>query len=389
MTVDRAEFLDLIEAELAELRGGRERDGWSKWVLIAGTATIGWLLLGQIDHSINPTQVTLCLVAGSLFLDAIGTVTRIGSPYPGEVRFFPAHQIFRSPAELVAHVIRALVLALCCWAFLDGPKAIGLALFYLVTALAFCVGFVFVKSRDLFPSVTARGYELAVAAGIGVGVPVLLLAWVTRDLEFTGAARTAAVDLRVAALLLAGNYVLMRLLKESQHSHVESGLLQTRRQIVLGQLEVEEGATAFEKILVGVGPNKLGRALADEVFERMASVVSDCIVLRNRSDAASERADRSERPTDKEWIQEEWVELSGMMSSVGRDLEWVRTQVGTSFLPYMAWLISSGAETERSPVAIGRQASALDQKMRWEANAARRSFIRAHTSLLNAQHRGV
>jgi hypothetical protein len=251
---------ELLDSEIEHVRSEYERPGWTRWALLGGIASIVWLITNRIEQgTFNPTNVSILFLAFSLALYVLlylSTLCESAQPDPStEGRFRLTNRWFAlSRASLLlflAHIISVIVIAHSVQDQVRWPFTATVYVVYGLLALMLIAFFVLTYFPYPLPLSQANP-----TAFIVINLVLIVGSLIPSAAYLYHAARspTAATtdDYRIAALIVVGYYLLRILAGLRDQTPILSSLVTTRRELLLGKMDVTTATQQIDVALAGL-----------------------------------------------------------------------------------------------------------------------------------------
>lgn len=261
---DLGPVLQVLDFEIERIRAEQRRPGWTMWAIYGAIASALWLLSEQIasgtTHLTNVLQLVVAFVLIVYLLEVLKMIApesqRGGGP---QVRFRWFHH---STNRLVIGIdlLRAVSITLIALTITAGLRwyhiTAALLIFGGMTLLSLAI---LVATFFKFPVKTGAlpivGWLSRTIAGLIWSGEISLFGWLAY--AYIGAVRSSAeivslADVRIAALLVAMSVGLRIVANESLTSPLLLSLIETRRDLVFGHLDLDTAISNAEIAIAGM-----------------------------------------------------------------------------------------------------------------------------------------
>jgi hypothetical protein len=267
---------DLLQFEITQIRSEESQPGWTPWALLGGLATTLWLLVNELEnHVADIHTVCFLLVVFSLALSSITSLHSLASPRATALRsafrFQSSRSVFSQTRSSILIEI-GLSLTLIWFAKLFGsvvrsPFLIAAYIYFASRVFAALGGFVLsffsVPFTD-FPTSRQRKTMPFVFIVFGIGVAALI--GFAKPL-FEGVVLPSIYEYKIAGLLLAIVQIIRTLAKGKQNTPLLQTLINIRRSLGLGELQLEDAKQQIEIALEGMSVSDV---LQDEIAKLLS-----------------------------------------------------------------------------------------------------------------------
>lgn len=303
---DRAELLSFLEAEIRQLSDKQAQDGWTKWTLAAAMGAMAWLLMEQMEKGGAALKnVLLLLLSLGIALMAAQLIWFAMSP---DEQRLTSQRRFRmslggmSFSEIIIGLgmnVGLLVLAMQFAKDVWWANMLAIALFECVIIGAAVMTIALTYFQMPFP-VTRRKFSWKARIILCALALILLVAITDYLLQIQ---RLQLQDIRVAGLIAVIIALIPYLAKSYREVPVIEALQASRREFILGSIDVSECKKRVDIIIAGM---KVADALRDSLYS-LVSVLDkasmECREAMKKLDALEEKVPSSSKPlTDAEAV---------------------------------------------------------------------------------------
>jgi len=301
---DVGRVLALLDNEIQYVRSESERPGWTGWALLGAIGAIAWLLLDTIEQgAFHWANVGVLVLLGSFSVGAVSTLSialRSSAQPSGRAqatRFTLSHRtpspvrvvlLLRVAYSVVIIVITSLVrtriplfLALVIWAA-HGVLALGLCLLFVITYRPVAL------PMALSTSVLLRRGSLVDVAVYGVLATGCAISLVNSSTAIS------PDDIRIAGLSLVLYHLLRILAGMGSSVPVLGALVTIRRQLALGQMDIE---TAIRQTDIALSGLQVSDILQEDLRELLGFWAQYAAETGKLCEKASALRQIVERPT--------------------------------------------------------------------------------------------
>lgn len=264
----KEDLLKTLDFEINQISSEQQRNGWTKWALYGVLAGSLWLLAEQWEKGdFNFTVVLILIVVFSIGLDILRQSKRLLPHQPGKykraLRFKPITELgVNSPAFFLYAIRHVLVFGIA--AIFAGKvfwiSAIIVLWYYggytLTSLLVFILGY-FVWYFPSTETIYKRTSKLSLKRYYRYwGLTLIGLIW-----GFIGYLNAAlayspegikVVNFRIAGLLVVIGYAFYLLLELSVKIPLLSNLVEIRRDLSFGRIEIQAATRQAEIIIAGI-----------------------------------------------------------------------------------------------------------------------------------------
>jgi hypothetical protein len=268
----REDLVRLLEFEINHIRTEEARPGWSTWALIAGLATMLWLLSHELQESkpdIDHTLLVFLLV--SITYDALKIFSKFLKDIPvGKGRFVTIRaQLSPGRSRLMVDAARNVALiaiAVHLRGSLGRAAEILIVLYYGFDTLADLLGLLLSYTDFTVPK-QPQTPRLAMNVRIG-GLALGCFAALGSAFAFSNFKMPPQPELRLGGLLFAIGIVVLLVTRSQPKTPLLETLVQIRRAVGLGQLDLDSARRQVDIALEGMN-------VSDVLQSRLVSLLAD------------------------------------------------------------------------------------------------------------------
>lgn len=259
-TRDFDHLISLLEFEVNRLETAWSRSGWSLWALLAGLATTLWLVTAELERSRpNLSTILFLFLLYSLLFDCLLHIFRLfsdptSSAMPGRfIRVGP--HLTRSRPTLLLETTRNVILLfmmvyianLIPWQFRAIIYAY-LVIFSLIDVLILGLSL----GKGSIPPTPMPAGKLLVAIVLVFLLPAIIPSLGLMRVLWLEQVNPTLQEYRLAGLFAAGYVILFLLVRGQRQTPLLQSLIEMRRSIALGQLDVELATRQVDIALQGM-----------------------------------------------------------------------------------------------------------------------------------------
>jgi len=277
--IDR--LIGLLESEISRVRDEKSQPGWTTWALIGSLATMLWLLMAELEKHIVYRQNTLfLLLALSLAYDCITSVVSIiklpaptwhASSKPRS-RFRLAHSVLSSGrSRILIDITRLLFLMVAAaeiQSLLNTPYVVATFFYFGMSAVFMMILFVYSFLEIPLPVGSIRR-GVVILLGFLLLIPAILALFGFSETLWHQGVSPTAPEWRVGGLLFAITLVLQILAQEQPRTPLLETLIDIRRNLALGLVDLDSARRDTEISLLGM---KTADVLQDDLQELLAEL---------------------------------------------------------------------------------------------------------------------
>jgi len=309
----RREFYSYLDAEINNLRSDIQRPGWTKWAILGSVATLTWLLLLQIELGTYLVRnVIVLLLVFSLVIQFFGTTRTAldvtGSGHTPNTRFFNMDSFTRNRVGFALFIgqLTFLVFVVARFYQAAGTLTTVIALSALLPLLfAGIVTFVMLSINYPFPINPKRVRSVKIFP-VTVSALSAMAVWRYIDFLRIQPSTVTVADIRLA-LLAAGIFGLIYMLVNVPRGNVMlDSLIMTRRQFVLGEINLDMAIVQTDISLAGLRAHDVleehvGKLLslyreASKILQKCSRYLDDIEILYSENRSQEEDQSSLARP---------------------------------------------------------------------------------------------
>ncbi len=259
-TPKKEEIVNALDVEINHIRQEDQRPGWTTWTMLGALATVVWLILNEVDRiDFNFPNGLFLFLAISVTMDALtffkGLVTYDPSPGRRKNRFYISSQLFTdNRSSLFLFLIRIALLLYIGSLFHDWLRAptpiaffLNYSIIWAAAAVILVLSFVGIPV-PLSPAETPLGTTISA---------LFVVLWITIVIAFVEACLSHSsslnlTDYRFGGLLWSISFLLSNLVIGSNRPRLLDTLIELRRDLALGRIDVTSAIKQFDIALSGL-----------------------------------------------------------------------------------------------------------------------------------------
>src|SRR5688572_29511838 len=255
-SLDAERVLDGIDFEIERLDSQQGRKGWTLWAVLVAIASGLWLLLDQLQSSVHWLSILQLILCMAVAVEVFTLVNQqLNFSYRKKNlngRFRPANETNR--LQLLIQMVRYA--SLFCIALI---ATAGVRLHYrLIVLIVF--GFLSLINAAGFLVLTwmvsvIPAPRKSLVADLILWIIIISLTWSCYgylSATWSSPDRVTLVDVRIAGLIVAITSLLRVLANESTTPPLLFSLIEIRRDLALGRIDVKHGADQLDIAILGL-----------------------------------------------------------------------------------------------------------------------------------------
>jgi 5S rRNA maturation endonuclease (ribonuclease M5) len=281
--ISTEKLLEVLDFEINRITAEQQRPGWTLWAIYGGLASSFWLLFDQWEKgTINVTGFLQLFIFFSMVLDNLNIFRLINNAPDyswknARLRFRFGHEL-HNRGEIFFRIVRAIfigALAIKVSQDVSRLKVFLVVLNYFAESSFLIWLFVLTFISSAIKTEGGRVEDNKIPQLIGAlaetGVYGVML-WAASGFLFAVLSRyptgTSVTDFRVSGLLILIVFLIRMLLQESRRPPLLLSLIEIRRDVVFGRLDINNAVRQMDIALAGMP--------ASEVFQKQVrSILND------------------------------------------------------------------------------------------------------------------
>lgn len=253
--VKQKNLLSAIDFEIKNIDDEVSRAGWNFWILLGSIGTLGWLLLEELGGGAHDWKRSLLVfLMFNLSLDVIEnlkSLTYLIVRNRSVNRFFLASRVLGSSRLAYIFVLfRIFVLILIIHYVKDSliwhqALIVYYAVFFILTLFILLTSFI-----DL-PVKPSKSTLPKFIGGIVVVINFIVLGFLTTEI-FTGKLFIEINEYKIGALIFSMSFLAPYIILLNQNTYQKTSLVNVRRDLLLGNLSIDEAKSQTEILLLGM-----------------------------------------------------------------------------------------------------------------------------------------
>ncbi len=260
--ITKADLINLIDFEIAQIKSKKSENGWSPWVLFAALAALSWAIMGEVDSSHNWIPILVLAASATLLMQCLkglnASMTEDGRSRKSEARFIRTNLALAKARPYLAFYAAKLICAGIILNAFAKPNDIGwvwhgwtcvfwayvVVLFYFVI-MAF-IPFP-ISTRDTSSKILDFVAPLVLAGAI------IVISIIAKPFAFS----LNSSGIKAAALLFGISELITLILECRTASPASQSLHQIRRSLCLEEVSCTDAAERIKIILYGMSFDKI------------------------------------------------------------------------------------------------------------------------------------
>ena len=253
--------LHTLDFEINRIRSQEKESGWTIWALLGSLATIVWLVLGELKaEGIRWANVLVLILVVCLLIDNVSIFYTMFSqeelPREKGRRYRFSHYLGENRLEIFLGLLRCVALVWIAWyasEFVWPSHALLAYVYYGVAAILLTVGFVWSFLRIPTPVYSSKGVALVTAFFLALFLAVGSWPMVGYFLLVSSDPHGATLaEYRLSFLIATGVLLLLLLTRGARHVSMLASLINVRRALAFGKIDVDTAIQQTDIILTGM-----------------------------------------------------------------------------------------------------------------------------------------
>jgi hypothetical protein len=274
LTCDR--LLSALDAEIKFVAGAQSNEGWTRWAIWGALGALAWIATELIaDEDLSMSRAAFLAISFFVVWSLAETVVGVLSPsarmHAGVPRFrLLTDFIGTLRPELTASGLRqCLVLAGLVYFQFTGLWPLWL--YATVSLCTLVLVFVCGMTSMALPTNINLGAAFNITTGIQIAALAIICAMLVPSIQ-NDWGNYSLEEVRLALILNAGSYLLIRLATATSSEHLLSQLTQLRQHLAFGRMSVSDANQRAESLLTGLKLSDVLHPLAEAVRTEVDSL---------------------------------------------------------------------------------------------------------------------
>ncbi|MFC1900744.1 hypothetical protein ACFLYN_04035 [Chloroflexota bacterium] len=254
LNLQKQELINYLNSEIINLENEIQRPGWSRWAIVGGLSTLVWLLLNYLsNNSFSFSNISLFILL--IFIIEF-IYSRLSTLFVQENRvknrFLPADLFSRNILPMILSLTQLIAMVIISFTIPSSNGQFGVIfsrIYFIFLSFCALLAMVFVGYKYPIPTHISKKRRKIVIGLIDLTFFSIILWQYTYVLLSYYSVNVT--DIRIALIISAIYYLLSTLLRSKRGTFTLNSLILTRRELALGQIDLETAVSSTDIALSG------------------------------------------------------------------------------------------------------------------------------------------